>query len=547
VAAPPAIPSERAPRSIAVLALVLCCGYLGVEVWLFSGDLGFPLDDSWIHLQFARNLAAGDGLAYNPGERVTGSTAPLWTALLALLFALPGNVLWWTKLLGIACHVAGVLATWRLGRALGLGRAACHLAAGLVAANAWLLWSALSGMEISLFVWLTLVAARLHLRERSEPQRPPVAIALFALAALARPEGILQVVAALVDRSLVVRRDPKGPLRLVRPCFAGLARGGLLAAAALAGPVFAYWWIGGSAAPTTMAAKGGELVRWLPDLRYLDLVFGILFESQPWMTLLAVAGVVAALERLGGPDDRGLLLPAWTLGLPLAYSLLSTSPPLVGNFGRYYFPLLPFVVLLGMLGLDRLSQGLGRELLVGRWRLPVAALGVVLLVWPTLTGALRGAGRYTQNVANVHDSDVTIARWLAPRLPPEALLGVNDIGAIKFLLPNRVVDLAGIANPEFRAALRRAAATGTPWETEIFAELERHRPDYLVIFPSWFPGLARDPRFVAVHALEIRDNVTMGGDHVVVFATPWTRHPLHPLPEDPPFAGPAQAAPSAGR
>ena len=33
---------------------------------------GMPLDDSWIHLQFARNLAEGNGFAFNPDETRTG-------------------------------------------------------------------------------------------------------------------------------------------------------------------------------------------------------------------------------------------------------------------------------------------------------------------------------------------------------------------------------------------------------------------------------------------------------------------------------------------
>src|SRR5439155_461282 len=52
--------------------------------WQVAGAPGFPLDDSWIHLHFARNLAAGAGFAYNPGIPVAGSTAPLWTVLLGV-------------------------------------------------------------------------------------------------------------------------------------------------------------------------------------------------------------------------------------------------------------------------------------------------------------------------------------------------------------------------------------------------------------------------------------------------------------------------------
>ena len=44
-------------------------------------------------------------------------------------------------------------------------------------------------------------------------------------------------------------------------------------------------------------------------------------------------------------------------------------------------------------------------------------------------------------------------------------------------------------------------AAGTPWPDAMMAALERRHPDYVVIFPSWFPTLARDPRFRAVYTL----------------------------------------------
>ena len=64
-----------------LLALVttgLFAAYLSVELRQ-NHEPGFPLDDSWIHLTFAHNLARGWGFAYNQGEPVAGSTAPLWT------------------------------------------------------------------------------------------------------------------------------------------------------------------------------------------------------------------------------------------------------------------------------------------------------------------------------------------------------------------------------------------------------------------------------------------------------------------------------------
>src|SRR5262245_60576837 len=518
----PTPPAGRRPDPLRLLllaaGLVACLRYLLAEVGRLQGGVGLPLDDGWIHLQFARNLAQGHGLSYNPGELVTGSTAPLWTALLALLFPLPGNVILWTKVLGVLLYLAGIDATWRLARELELGRGLAAMAAGLTLATSWLVWSALSGMEIPLFVLLSLWGMILHLRERARPDRPPLSLAVLAVAVLARPEGLLLLLLAVLDRLLSFEGGEEG-LRWRPPAPATLAAGAAFAACALAGPLLFYAWAGGSILPTTWAAKGGGGgLRLLPDFHYLFNVVGILFRPQPWMTLLA---------RVGTARDRGLLPVFWLCGLPLAYSLLTPAPTrMLGNFGRYYFPLFPVLAVLGMAGLEPALRSIASRLRSRRLRAGLAAPAALLILAPTVLTLLQGDRFYAQNVANVEESDVAVARWLAGRLPPQSVLAVNDIGALKYLLPNRVIDLASIASPEIGREVRRATAAGASWNDALLAAVSRRRPDYMVIFPSWFPGLARDPRFRAVYTLPISRNITMGGDEIVVYETPWTRHRL---------------------
>jgi len=569
-----------------------CLGYLGIELWQLDGGLGWPLDDSWIHLQFARNLAAGHGLSYNAGELVTGSTAPLWTALLALLAYLPGSPLAWAQLAGALFYLAGVDATWRLARELGLKPGLAALAGGLTLGTGWLVWSALSGMEIPLFVLLSTWGMVLHLRERAAAAALPLAPAVLALAALARPEGLLLLALAFADGCLRFERGPRGPeaaagepapdaalagglaaapgslaaapgrlavepgslavepgslaaapgslapepapLRWLRPPFARLARGGLLACCVLAGPLLFYRIAGGTFLPTTFAAKGGEMRHWLPDLQYVYGVMGILLRPQPVMTLLCCGGAAALVARLGSRRDRGLLPALWLVALPLVYSTL--SPPgkiLAGNFGRYYFPLFPVVVVLGALSLEGAAGVLGPGVRAGRLRLPACLVLAVLLVWPTASSFLQCAGLYARNLADVESSDVRAARWLGPRLPAGAVLAVNDIGAFKYLLPNRIVDLAGIANPELRLEVQRQVAGGVPWERAMAAAVAARRPDYVAIFPAWLPHLASDLGLRPVLRLRVPGNKTMGSDELLVYSTPWTRYALRRLPGDP--------------
>ncbi len=543
----------KMPLWLLVVGFLICLFYFGVEASVLSGDFGFPLDDSWIHLQFAKNLAHGNGLSYNSAERVTGSTAPLWTALLALLLYLPGNVVLWTQALGVAIHLAGLRAIWSLGRELDLSEAGASVATGFAAATSWLVWSALSGMEVPLFILLSVGGMVLHLRERRDPERPPLSLGIFGLAILARPEGALLLVLAVLDRLLVgfdrraleERIDDgssaveNGGLVWRLPPWRPVALGLPLAVCALVGPLLFYKIVGGHFLPTTFTAKGAGLHGLVPDVQYAAAILSIVFRAVPWLTLLAGAGLLALVERLGTRRDRGLLPALWLIALPLAYSTISPTGRglLAGNFGRYYFPLLPIVIVLGVVGLERAATALGARIGLGDSAtgssLPLRAILLALLVWPTLAGLWRGSLLYSQNVANVQDSDVRIARWLGPRLPPDAVLAVNDIGAVKFLLPNRVIDLVGIANPEIRVEAAAEMKKGLNFESAMLLAIERRRPDYVIVFPSWFPVVGRDPRFRLVASLEIVNNITMGDDRLGVWATPWTQHPLRRLPGDP--------------
>ena len=510
--------SSRSRLLVLFLAGLVCCGlYVARERSLSPTGMGLPLDDSWIHLQYARNLAEGNGLSFRQGRLVPGSTAPLWTALVSIAFLLPGPVLLWIKAMGIGFYLAGADATIRLSRELGVGSWLAALAGLLFLLTDAMVWSALSGMEIGLFVLLALWGTILHLRERQSGSVAPLSLILLAVSSLARPEGLLLVGLAVVDRWIL--RSPGGEAKKVtRPVLVALL---CAAAVILASQIFS-WIATGSPFPTTYSVKTSGLQSFLPSVRFLYDALGILFRPHPLPVLLVAAGALVLIERLGSRGDRGLLPALWVGGLPLAYSLLDSPehPMTMGNFGRYYFPLLPFVIVLGALALD----AAWRRGAASPWHFRAAAITVVLaaLLGPTITDLWRGANRYALNVRNVNQSDVAMALWMQTHVPPTALVAAQDIGAVGFLTPNPLVDMTGITNPEILPYIKGPGAAGSSGGLAgLVRFLELQRPEYLMFFSRSYPGLLDLLQGGIVHRLAVETNITMAGSDLLLVKATW--------------------------
>jgi len=492
--------------------------------------VGVPLDDAWIHFQFARNLARGDGLSFNPGHPTSGSTAPLWTVLLAALYIVVdvANGPIAGQFLSATCFLAAVGVTYALGKRLTGKRWMAWLAGAIVATNGRMVWAGLSGLETCLFATLALLAISAHLSDRAARRYRLRTAALFGLAALSRPEGYLLFALAMADsvvqafRSVDLRSSQCGGKR--SPSL--WRRLPLLPASLFAVIVLPYlifsWRTSGHLLPNTYHAK--VIVDFRPDLAFLSLTSRYLILDNPLLLPFYVLGVGMLFRRatlqhgygLRSPGGRsGSLLSLWSVGLPLVYAFLHA---VLYQHGRYLIPLIPCNAVIGVVGLleaRRLAALRGY-----RWRGSEKKLVVLLCLLFVMATAWRlptMARLYAWNVDNINNMHVNIGHWVAEHTPPDAILALNDIGAIAYISERPVLDLAGLVTPEVVPLLR-----APDWESRLADFIIEQDVQYVIIFPNWFPDLAaRRDLLEPVYQVTLERNTICGGQTMVVYRVHW--------------------------
>ena len=108
-------PRGRLREIAAVVALAALVGFAVYQVHMFWSN-GF--DDAFITYRYADNLRAGNGLVFNPGERVEGTSTFLFTIMLSGVMAFGAEPHLWARIFGGASFCMLVVVTYALGRHL---------------------------------------------------------------------------------------------------------------------------------------------------------------------------------------------------------------------------------------------------------------------------------------------------------------------------------------------------------------------------------------------------------------------------------------------
>lgn len=426
--------------------------------------LGFPLDDAWIHMVYARGLLTEGYFAYNPGTAATGSTAPLW----AIVVAFPHALLGWISVDGVVIGVMvlgcifHLLTVWLVGDfawRLTDDRLAGLVAAALMAMSSSLAAAAFSGMEVSLCALLMIAGGHAWIQRKW--WRAGV---WLALASATRPEAA--VVSGLT-------------LSLVLPVEAG--RGGrrwrsLLALglpSAMIGLLLLtyYLFASGRPLPATFYFKQATSLSELPD-RLWVAVTRMLNQVAPFIGAIGWVGLAGYLVR------RPAAATAWPAlaGLSFLLANLWVIPPYDPEAFyhlRYILPAVPLLILGTTVGTVSLGQRIPR---VGRGAcLALLAAGV--------TGGLLSVApvsrRLHSDVRNINEVQRAIGIWLARATPPDSWIAASDAGAVRYFSDRPTIDVMGLNTPELY------------WEGDAYL---RERPvAAMAMMPAWIQPLPDAP------------------------------------------------------
>jgi len=467
---------------------------------------GLTLDDSWIHVQFARTIYEGTPWEYSPGYPSTGSTSPLWSVILSSIFLFtsePSGVIWGVYTISTVFYIGSTFLAGRI--------VASYLESvqwGIVASLAFVLvprntWLMLSGMETPIFVFILLLS--ITILDKEEMKYDLILGLLVGLAFLARPEGIIIVFCVFIRFMMLTLKHKVTPRRI-----GVLFLSGLLALAVALPWILHCLNVTGYPLPDTFYAKvhtptALEIEAW-------DIFWTYFVRELPFLPVAAFLGIILIVK--GRPF-------AWLIPvcLTVLYRLSTPYASLINN-NRYLLPVFDLFLIVGIVSIAIMFRIVFLAILAMPDTISVQSLSLlviaVLIIVPMIPSYSYQATFYGKAAGNINDMQVEIGMWLNANTPPDAVFATHDAGALRYFSNRTMIDLAGLVSPDI--------IHGNMTDFEKLQYLHDHGCNYIVFFPELFIYYYR---FFPANSIEIEhtvvleENVICGRDSMSVYHIFW--------------------------
>jgi len=463
------IPSFSQSKNL-FLAIALAIFILAFSARVIPGPR--TIDDAFITFRYARNILAGIGFVYNPGEQVLGTTTPLYTLILVFI----GNFLGGSN--APFPHIALIINAVADGLTclllLDFGRRFGSTLGGLAAALVWAVAPfsvtfAIGGLETSIYVLLLTATMSAYIHRWYY-----LVAFLGALSLITRPDAVLLLGPLAIDRLLQLRRDRiKSKLNL---SIGTKFWRNLIFEILIFSVIFLTWvsfatFFFGSPIPNSISAKSlayhlpatGAFIRLIQH--YATPFLGHHTFGIPWIGVgiilypfLFIIGARRAFQT--NKHIWPFVLYPW-----LYFAVFSIANPLI--FRWYMTPPLPSYLLFILIGADHIIKNivvwiLNRKYHDAKYRsssrtiFPIIAILIVIIMPFTLTirgWVLRpdhGIDRPAPEMAwyKLELLYKQAAQTLSSDLNPDTVLAAGDVGVLGYSTSARILDTVGLNSVE---------------------------------------------------------------------------------------------------
>ena len=411
-----------------------------VLVFYVTASLHFSYtpDETYVYLQYGRNIARGEGISFNAGSTSYGVTGPLWALLIAGGVKLNLDAYIVAKTLDIVFASVALMAVLAFAFIVIRDRLYALIAAWMFSFDAWFLRWAGSGTETSLAILLAMLA--LWYAYKKEHITSSLVAALLTLV---RPEGVFLFLAAQVD-ALLNSRNRMSAIKVVI--------GSVVLYLMIVGTWLGFSYVHfGTMLPNQLQSAPFSGFSWSMMLANAFASMKIVGATQLLPLLFLAGGVVVTVRKFGWHIIREEGFPLiWALAVPLCYVMFN-----VEIASRQLLLVLPVFIVYGLWGIKRLeiasliSPKRGFVLLLLVAGISLAQNQLIYRGWalPHMNNLELG----------INECLKPIAYWLRGNTSAGSTVLTPQAGVIGYVSERKVFDASGMIAPEVRRAFGSAS------------------------------------------------------------------------------------------
>ncbi len=504
---PSCTPSEKYPQRKVILIFLFAFISVSIVIPLYfilfstntNGRSGFPFDDAFIHLTFAKNLFQFFSFSYFKNEMITsGSSSPLFTFLLVpgtgiiknefVLAYLPGMIFfsmlicffYKVSLLEFKPNFYFVIVTVLI-----------------MALDKWTVFFSVSGMETTLFACVLI--ASVYFYRSHNINRLIVALSLLIWIRL---EGMIFIAAMLADYLICAIFYKKKSLEEIKGInYLNLLKMILPVTLSVALYILMNFYLSGSIFPNTFYAKKTFYSPEFMSREYfLQSEVMDLFLNGSYKILFSgfiISLIILFSDILKRKRNSNLLYFIFLFLLIFSYWY---EMPYAGLHDRYLIPLIPFYILLSMSGFFYLFL-LAKKYFRNDSVINFAFYFLFLLIFYYAGLDLQSnLTLYTEECDYIERTHIKPAKWILQNTDPGDIVATHEIGAIGYYSERRLVDIAGLVTPELIDKL-----SDKNYISEMQQYLDKRNVKYFAALSSWCKVVNANPVYSGKVTDQIRE------------------------------------------